>query len=97
MDTSARKELLSRNVAGMTYRFSQKVSDRNRGIAKVFPAYGLADNRVTYQSAMKSQQVPEAQLYLEASNHDKLFCKQKFFMKDFMEVLLASNVNPNKR
>ena len=41
--------------------------------------------------------MPEEKLKLEVSNHDKLFFKQKFFMKDFMEELIRSNVDPNKR
>ena len=41
--------------------------------------------------------VPDQQLRNEVQNHDKLFFKQKFFMKDFMEELIRSNVNPNKR
>lgn len=78
----------------MTYKFCNARADPKLGIAKVFPTYGLAPLTV---SAKKSAEVSESQLFAEAKNHDKLYFRQKYFMKDFMEELIRSNVNPNKR
>ena len=82
----------------MTQKYSNQIThstaNRNMSIGKIFPSYGLGGQLKTTR---KEYDVDDRQLRLEASNHDKIFFKQKFFMKDFMEELLRSNVNPNKR
>lgn len=95
VDTTEKPVTHSRNMVGMTYKYSQKMSDKNRQLSKVFPSYGIAPSNV--QSAKRSAEISERTLYNEVKNHDKLFFRQKYFMKDFMEELIRSNVNPNKR
>lgn len=34
---------------------------------------------------------------IELQGHDKIFFKQKFFMKMFMDEMIKANVNPNHR
>ena len=66
-------------------------------MGRLFPSYGIANVDDTFKTTRKRNDVPQEQLYNEVQNSDKLFHKQKYFLKDFMEELLRSNVNPNKR
>ena len=84
-------------VAGLSYKYAPTKVPQQKKIDRLFPSYGVFDNEITYKTTRKLYDVPNDQLMLEASNNDKLYFKQKFFMKDFMEELLRSNVNPNKR
>ena len=86
----------SPKVTGMTYRFTNQSHQRTRNIGRVFPMHGLQSTSVAYKTTRKDFDVLEDQLYNEAANKDKLYFKQKFFMKDFKEELLRSNVNPNR-
>lgn len=95
-DPQIRESQNSPKVTGMTYRFSNQAAQRQRNIGRVFPMHDLQSTSVAYKTTRKAFDVNESQLYAEAANKDKLYFKQKFFMKDFKEELLRSNVNPNK-
>ena len=46
VDTSVVVGTLSKNMVGMTYKYSSTKADRNRSIGRLFPCYGIADPNV---------------------------------------------------
>ena len=70
---------------------------RDRKTSKIFPSYGITSPAQSFKTMKHETDVPDEQLRLECSNNDKLYFKQKFFMKEFMELLIRSNINPNSR
>ena len=84
-------------LVGLSYRYVKRPTDGARSNSRVIPTYGIYDNRDTMKSTRKAMEASKEEIDLELQNHDKLFFKQKFFMKQFMEEMIKANVNPNKR
>ena len=89
-------KLKSKHV-GLNLKHSQAAQGPLQNISRIFPMYGLNDEAEVMQSHNKVAAVPSKQVVLEAQYKSKLYFKQKYEMKDFIEVLLRAKVNPNKR
>lgn len=84
-------------MTGLNKRFNQAYQGPLQNISRIFPMYGLNDEQAALQSHNKRASVNADQAKLEARFKSKLFFKQKYEMKEFIEVLLRAKVNPNKR
>ena len=60
----------------------------------LFPMYGVRKDYLTTNKALETNE-PEFEVELTGKN--KLFFKQKFQMKQFMDSLLRSGVSPSGR
>ena len=56
IDTSVGAGTMSRNMAGMTHKYSNRKADRNRSIGRLFPDYGIADSNI--QTTRRAMDVP---------------------------------------
>ncbi len=93
------KPIAKSPLIGLSYRYAKaKKSDYSqRNISRVMPTYGIYDQIDTMKSTRRAMDDSREEIDLELQNHDKLFFKQKFFMKTFLDEMIKNNVNPNKR
>jgi len=84
-------------ISGLNYRFAKGRYGSNYSNARIFPMYCLEDEKKIMKSTRTVLDVKDELHREEAVWKSKLYNKQKYEMKDFVEVLLQAGVNPNKR
>ena len=84
-------------MVGLSHKFVKTSDDKARSLSRVMPTYGLYDNNQVMKSTRNEMEASREDLDLELQGHDKIFFKQKFFMKMFMDEMIKANVNPNHR
>ena len=52
-------------MVGLSYKYNAKIVDKNRGLGKLFPTYGIAGPNESWNTTRKRLDVPTDQLYNE--------------------------------
>ena len=91
------KGMSKSRTVGLTHRFAGKTTQDKRDFGRIFPMYGLANEKLVMQTTKKLESVPVEEAVMEACYKSRLFHKQKYEVKDYIETLLRARVNPNKR
>ena len=84
-------------MKGLNNKFAIHNYNHNRAKSRIMPTFNMDTALNQFKTTKKQKELPESVIMAEITNQDKLFNRQKYFMKQFMEELIKSGINPSKR